>query len=205
MTPSASQRPRAAARRLIRLALAAALGVGAALLVSCGSSGKGLIPMAHAGPLLTDFEAVRQAAENGDCSATDAALAKTEEDFAALPSTVDSGLRSSLRQGIENLKTRAQETCEQSQQSSAATSTTQKTTPPVTTPKTTSTATTTTTTTTSTGSTTPTTTTTTTAPGGTPAPEGEAPAGSGGSPGEGAGAGGTGAGGQSAGTPEAGK
>ena len=72
------------------LALAAAVALAA-----CGSSGKGLIPSAHAGPLLGDFETVQQAAESGggDCSATEAALAKTEEDFRSLPSSLDRGLR----------------------------------------------------------------------------------------------------------------
>ena len=39
-------------RRALRVPVAASLGVLAALLVSCGTSGKGLIPVAHAGPLL---------------------------------------------------------------------------------------------------------------------------------------------------------
>ena len=65
---------------LLRLAAAFALGIAAALLVSCGSSGKGLIPSANAGPLQSDFEAVAQAAQsgNGSCAATEAAIAKTE-------------------------------------------------------------------------------------------------------------------------------
>ena len=59
------------------------LGVLAASLVACGSSGKGLIPTGDAGPLQSDFEAVVQAAENGDgsCSATESALLRTEQDF----------------------------------------------------------------------------------------------------------------------------
>ncbi len=47
----------------------APLGVLAGVLISCGGSGKGLIPAADAGPLQGDFEAVAQAAENGDGSA----------------------------------------------------------------------------------------------------------------------------------------
>ncbi len=65
-------------------------GRAAALLVSCAGSGKeGLIPTGDAGPLQGDFEAVAQAAENGDgnCAATESALQKTEQDFAALPPT----------------------------------------------------------------------------------------------------------------------
>jgi len=176
--PSPSSTPRRGRRRgalALRLALAAIAGVAAALLVSCGGSGKALIPVAHAGPLLGDFEAVRSAAENanGDCTATEAALRKTEEDFDSLPSTIDAGLRNSLHQGIANLRVRAHEMCIQPvAQSTGTTATTEKTTTTTTTP-TTSTATETQPTTTAT---TPTNTTPPGPGGGTPAPgAGESP------------------------------
>jgi hypothetical protein len=192
------------AARLTRLLATGLLGLAAALLVSCASSGKGLIPASAAGPLKNDFEEVQSAAEsaNGDCTATEAALLKTAEDFAALPLSVDVGLRNNLRQGIANLRVRAHEMCSQPSAQTTLTTTTAKTT--TSTPTTTSTATTTPTTTTPT-------TPTSTAPatpgpgGGTPAP-GESPAGGGeGTPsGEGEGGnagagGGVGAGGQEAG------
>jgi len=103
------------ARPLLRVLLAASLGVLAGVLISCGGSGKGLIPVADAGPLQGDFEAVAQAAENGDgsCTSTESALLKTEQDFAALPPSVDSGLRNTIRQGIENLRKHALELCTQ--------------------------------------------------------------------------------------------
>jgi len=80
--------------------LAGLLGVSAALLVSCGSSSGKLIPVADAGPLQSDFETVAQAAEagNGNCSATEAAILTTEQDFNTLPTGVDTGLRNTLRQ-----------------------------------------------------------------------------------------------------------
>ncbi len=53
-------------RTLIRLAVVALLGVATALLVSCGSSGTGLIPSANAGPLQNDFEAVAQGSRIGE-------------------------------------------------------------------------------------------------------------------------------------------
>jgi hypothetical protein len=95
--------------------LAGLLGVAAALLVSCGGSSDKLIPVANAGPLQSDFEEVAQTAEagNGDCSATQTAIAKTEQDFNALPSAVDTGLRETLRQGIDNLSARALALCKQ--------------------------------------------------------------------------------------------
>jgi hypothetical protein len=155
-----------------RLLLAALAGLAAALLVSCGGSNKALIPVAHAGPLLSDFEAVRNAAENadGNCSATEAALGKTEEDFGALPSTVDAGLRNNLHQGIVNLKVRAHELCEQPLAQGTGTTTTEKTTTKTETQPTTTTKT---ETQPTTSTTTPTVSTPTTTPspgGGTPAP-----------------------------------
>ncbi len=165
---------------ILRSGVAAALGFACALLVACGSSGSGLIPLADAGPLRTDFEEVEQAAQSGfgNCSATEAALAKTERDFDALPTSVDAGLRNTLRQGIANLHTRALVACAQTQTTSTSTVKT------ATTPTTPTTATTTSTTTTTTTTPPPTTTTpppatTTTPGGGTAAPGDETPPGNG--------------------------
>ncbi len=183
---------------LLRTLLAAALGLALALLVSCGGSSDKLIPLANAGPLQSDFEAIAQEAEtgNGNCTATEAAIAKTEQDFAALPSTIDVGLHNTLRQGIQNLRSRALALCTQPLTPTTTTSAA---------PKTTTTATTTTptvTTTTTSTSTTPTTPTTSTTPspgGGTQAPgAGEAPP-AGGGTGVGEGTGGAGADGAGAG------
>jgi hypothetical protein len=154
---------------ILRAALAALFGVAAALLVSCGSSGKGLIPAASAGPLQSDFEAVAQAAQNGDgnCTATAEAIRKTEQDFNSLPTTVDAGLREKLSQGITNLRSRALTLCAQPLPQTTATSAA----PPATTTKTQTATTQATTPTTSTPTTPTTTTPTTPSPGGgTPAP-----------------------------------
>jgi hypothetical protein len=40
---------------LLRFALAGLLGVAVPLLLACGSSGGGLIPVGNAGPLQSDF------------------------------------------------------------------------------------------------------------------------------------------------------
>jgi hypothetical protein len=121
---------RATAALLLRVLLVASLGVLAAVLISCSSSGKGLIPLSDAGPLQSDFEAVAQAAENGDgsCAQTESALLKTDQDFASLPTSVDTGLRSTLHQGIENLRSRSLALCAQPLPQSTITSTTPKTT-----------------------------------------------------------------------------
>jgi hypothetical protein len=193
---------------LRQILLAGLLGVTAALLVACGSSGKGLIPAANAGPLQSDFEAVAQAAQSGEgnCAATEAAIGKTVQDFAALPTTIDPGLRNTLSKGIANLRRRALALCAQPlPQATISTSAPTTTTSTQTTPTTTTTETTTTPTTP-----TATTPTATTPGGGTPAPGSESSpgasngpgggTGNGGESGSGAGgAGGSGAGG--AGTP----
>lgn len=167
-----------------RVVSSAALGVAAAMLLSCGSSGAGLIPLENAGPLQSDFETVAQAAENagGSCVATEAAILKTERDFSKLPSTVDAGLRNRLEEGITKLHSDALQACKQPLVQTTATQTPPKTT--------TSTKTTTTTPTVTQTTTTPTTPPTTSVPsgpgGGTPAPGGGVEA----SPGAGSEAGG---------------
>ncbi len=181
---------------IVRMAAACVLGVAAAFLVSCGSSGKGLIPSASATPLQSDFEAVSQAAQsgNGSCTATETAIAKTEQDFGALPSSIDTGLRNTLRQGIANLRARALVLCAQPLAGTTTTGTdTTRTTTTPTTPATTPTTTPTTTATTPTTS--PTTTPTTTGPGGGTAAPGETPSGGAGDGADEGGAGGVGPGG----------
>jgi len=182
------------------------LGAGAALLLSCGTSGKGLIPTGNAGPLQSDFEAVARDAQssNGRCTATEAAVARTEQDFGALPPTVDASLRTRLREGITSLRTHALEVCAQPLPQATVTTTAPRTSTSTQTTSTTPTVTQTTPT-----QTTPTTSTpTNTSPGGgTPAPGSEASPGAGNEPGgahAGEGAAGAGGGG-SGGAQEGGK
>jgi len=179
-------------RVLIRLVPAGLLGVAAAGLVSCGSTGTGLIPSANAGPLQNDFEAVARVAGagNGSCAETESALSKTEQDFLALPASVDRGLHARLQLGIENLRKQALAVCEQPSETSTtgtqasttpttSTSTSTETTPPTTSTNTTPTA----------PATTPTTTTPPEQNGGTEAGEAEESPGKGKGEGEGKGKG----------------
>ncbi len=189
---------------LIRLTVAALLGVAVAVLVSCGSSGTGLIPSASAGPLRSDFEEVARAAAagNGSCAATESALGKTEQDFLALPASIDGGLHARLQQGISNLRKRALAMCIQLTAGATSTEATQTSTTSTTTTNTETTPTTTTSTTTTPTSTTPTTTATPPSEsGGTEAGEAQESAGKGKGKGkrEAEGSGGAGAGGASAG------
>ncbi len=137
-TVSRNSRARRTRATSVRVLAALALGVCAALLASCGGSSKGLIPTSDAGPLQSDFEAVARAAEegNGSCTSTESALLKTEQDFARLPSSVDSGLRETLTRGIENLRSRALALCTQPlpQATTQSTPKTTKTTTSTTTP-----------------------------------------------------------------------
>jgi cobalamin biosynthesis Mg chelatase CobN len=128
-------------RTLIRLVTVALLGAATALLVSCGSSGKGLIPSANAGPLQNDFEEVARAAEsgNGSCAATESALGKTEQDFLALPTTIDKGLHRRLEEGIKHLRKQALEMCTEPTPTATSTTSTETTTTPTTSTETTST------------------------------------------------------------------
>jgi hypothetical protein len=169
----------------LRFIVAGVLGAASALLVSCASSGGGLIPTGNAGPLQSDFAEVEQAARsgNGSCNATEAAIAKTEQDFTALPLAVDQGLRTRLREGITALRADALKLCVQPFPQTTATGTSTRTATGTTTAATTPT------TTSTTETPPPTSAPTTSGPGGgTPAPPSEAPSGAGqggASPGEG--------------------
>jgi hypothetical protein len=111
--------------KLVRALVAALLGTGAALLVSCSGSGKGLIPPANAGPLKDDFEAIAQAAHGGqgNCASTEAAIVKAEGDLGALPVTVDRGLRGRLQEGLNHLRADALGLCARTTTPSTTTTT----------------------------------------------------------------------------------
>jgi hypothetical protein len=127
-TATTGRRP----RRPPRLTLAGCLAVVALVLVGCGGTGKGLIPSSLSEPLRADVDAVEQAAETGagSCHDTESALLKLDQDFAALPASVNSGLRDSLRVGIANLRTRALAICAQPVQKTTSTNTQTSKTPP---------------------------------------------------------------------------
>lgn len=172
----------------MKLSLAAMLAGSAALLSACGGT-SGLIPEGNAGPLRSDFEAVANAAENGNCAGTEKAIEKTQADFNNLPSSVDSQLRRTLEKGIQHLASQARVACKQPVGGGTTTTSTEKTSS-----KTSSASTSTTTTTVTTASeeepiTTSSTTSTTSTPvgpvGGAEAPSGGVEGNPGGSPAEG--------------------
>jgi hypothetical protein len=176
---------RSARHSAVRILPAFGLVASCALLSACSSSSRGLIPASDAGPLQSDFEAVAQAAQNGngDCAETAGEIRKTEQDFAALPTSVASNLRNTLSIGISNLSTRALARCAQTTSRSTTTTTTTTAIVIATTTETT------------TETTTSSTSTTTGAGGGTPAPGEPAPGAGGSVPSAGSGgAGGVGVG-----------
>jgi hypothetical protein len=130
--PGQSARPHAgrpAGRHPRALALAAMVALIATVLTACSSSTTGLIPAVNASPLQSDFEAVAQAAQNGNgsCGETAEDIRKTEQDFAALPVSVANSLRNRLSEGIKNLSNRALQLCTQRLSETSTTTTASRT------------------------------------------------------------------------------
>jgi cell division septation protein DedD len=158
-------------RAALPFLLALVLGVAAAAVVACGSSGSSrrqFIPDRSAQRMSSALDDVRSAVDDGDCTKAEQALARARGVLVNLPSSVSDRLVARLRQGLDNLRAIAPQECAKNQtQTETTTTTTETTTPETTATETTPTTTTSTTPTTTTG-TTPTTTTgtgtTTTAP-----------------------------------------
>ncbi|MDQ6810618.1 MAG: hypothetical protein M3Z95_01800 [Actinomycetota bacterium] len=121
---SAAPHSGAIPKAILRVALLGLLGLAAPVLGACGETNAGLIPTANATPLQGDFEEVALAARSGNCTATKTALAKTEQDFGMLPSSVDAGLRKRLAEGVTKLHKDALELCAQPLAPTTATSST---------------------------------------------------------------------------------
>jgi chitinase len=97
------------------------LGVGAALLVACGSSSSSLIPAANAGFLQSDFNAVASSVAAGDCAETRTEVEKTQSDLASLPPTINAQLLATLTTGVQTLADRAVTECKQAAGSNTTT------------------------------------------------------------------------------------
>ena len=156
-------------RSALPLLLALVLGVAAAALVACGSSGSSrrqFIPNRSAQRMSNALDDVRSAVDAGDCTTAEQALARARGVLVNLPSSVSDRLVARLRQGLDNLRVVAPKECAENRAKSQTQTTTTETTTPEATTETTPTTTTSTTptTTTSTTATTTTTTPTTTTP-----------------------------------------
>lgn len=116
--------------RPLQISLAGAVGVGAALLVACGGSSK-LIPAGNASQLKSDFDAVASEVASGSCdNGVKAAVAKTQTDLDALPTTLDPRLASALHTGFRTLTARANSECKTQTTSTGPTNTTPTTSTP---------------------------------------------------------------------------
>jgi hypothetical protein len=148
-------------RAALPFLLALLLGVAAAAVVACGSSGSSrrqFIPDRSAQRMSSALDDVRSAVDGGDCTKAEQALARARGVLVNLPSSVSTRLVARLQQGLDNLQAVAPRECARNKTQTETTTTTQTTTPETTATETTPTTTTSTTPTTTT-STTPTTTT----------------------------------------------
>jgi hypothetical protein len=99
-------------RRVLPPVIALLLGVGAALLVACGTGGtKGGIPAASAGELKDQLETVRRAVADKRCDDVGGQLDQVDENISSLPGTVDKRLRKSLGDAADLLRQTAKDEC----------------------------------------------------------------------------------------------
>jgi hypothetical protein len=120
-------------RRALPLLLAFALGLGAAGLTACGSSGgssKALIGADDADGLKSDFDAVASAVADGNCPKASQALLRAGTDIDQLPARVSKRLQRRLADGLDTLREQARQECAANL---TQTSTTETVTQPVTT------------------------------------------------------------------------
>src|SRR5215218_1489591 len=123
--------------RVLPFVLAALLGVAAAGLVACGSSGSDrqeLIPERSADRLKSALSDVRSAVADGNCDQARRAVSRARGVLVNLPSAVNDDLVTRLRQGLDNLEQVAPRECEQ-QDTQTETQETTTTTAPETTPE----------------------------------------------------------------------
>jgi len=101
-------------RRALPYVLALSLGMSTALLAACGGGGtKGGIPSASAGELKSQITDVGQAVDDRRCDDVPGQLKQVDEGIDQLPATTDTQLVSALREGAEQLRSRAIEECEE--------------------------------------------------------------------------------------------
>jgi hypothetical protein len=89
------------------------LGFGAAALGACGSSSssKSLIPVADAGPLQNDFDAVASAIADHDCPGSSSAIRRAQAHVDSLPRATSEQLTQRLQDGLQTLQRQAADEC----------------------------------------------------------------------------------------------
>lgn len=101
--------------RTLRILLPCALGLIAALLVSCGDTSH-LIPGTDADAINQNIDAAAAASGDGRCSRADSAVQRAQTHVQQLPSSVDPKLRADLQQGLARLRATAASECADNQQ-----------------------------------------------------------------------------------------
>ena len=100
--------------RTLRILLPCALGLIAALLVSCGDTSH-LIPGTDADAINQNIDAAASASGDGRCSRADSAVQRAQTHVAQLPSSVDPKLKADLEQGLARLRVTAASECADNQ------------------------------------------------------------------------------------------
>jgi hypothetical protein len=95
--------------RIVPSLAALLLGVATALVVGCGANDR--IPSSDASRVENALNDVSAQFRAGNCQGAEQAVARARGALLNLPSSVDSGLRSRLRSGVDNLAERVPQTC----------------------------------------------------------------------------------------------
>ena len=118
--------------------MAGGLGLAAAFVVACGSSGggtdTGFLSAAESSTISGELGAISSAVSAGDCGRARQASDKLNDTLADLPASVDQKLAHNLGQGASTVKSLALSDCRASRTTSTtSTTTSSETTPPATT------------------------------------------------------------------------
>jgi hypothetical protein len=111
--------------KTLRILFPCALGLVAALLVSCGDTSN-LIPGTDADAINKNVDAAAAASASGRCGRASSAVDRAEQHVQQLPSKVDPRLKANLEQGLQTLRVTAASECTQNQ-TTATTESTQST------------------------------------------------------------------------------
>jgi cell division septation protein DedD len=94
-----------------RALLAAILGVAAAFVVACGSSGNGLLSSDQSSSIAAQLTSISVAVDKGRCVKASAASRRLNNEISGLPSSVDQKLVANLGQGAATVSELATKQC----------------------------------------------------------------------------------------------
>ncbi len=99
-----------------RATLALALLLATFSVGACGSEDPELIPQSRASELSATVDEIVSACEDGDPAAARAAAAKANDQVSELPRSLNSRLRSNLREWVEHIEGRVDNDCEKQEE-----------------------------------------------------------------------------------------